>query len=195
MFQLPSGEAAAEGQTDDTAIPLHDVTRREFESLLAFLYNSMHEDGKLTLPQWIDLLSMSTRFVCDKIRERAIKEIHQHRPRIDPVEKIVLSVKFEVPQWLTPSYEAICQRSQPLDITETIRLGLATAVLLMRAREILRQDVRSRDGRVKRRAPSPPHTATSASWPGLTVADEEPLFDADRVSEVVRNVFALPADA
>ncbi|GBE83340.1 hypothetical protein SCP_0503880 [Sparassis crispa] len=42
MFELPPGETPAEGQTDDKAIPLPGVTRREFECLLDFLYYGMH---------------------------------------------------------------------------------------------------------------------------------------------------------
>ncbi|OBZ76036.1 hypothetical protein A0H81_03086 [Grifola frondosa] len=141
LFQLPSGEKDAEGRTDETAIPLHDVKRCEFESFLDFLYEGMHKHQVSTLSYWINILSISTRFVCDKMRDRAIEEIDNYHTPINPVEKIVIATKFDVSKWLAPSYEAVCQRDHPLNIAEAQKLGLATTVLLAQARERIRQEI------------------------------------------------------
>jgi hypothetical protein len=53
----------------------------------------------------------------------------------DPVDKIVLA---NIPAWLKPAYEAICQRDNPLEVREVEQLGLSTAVLLAKVREALR---------------------------------------------------------
>ncbi|KAI0922750.1 hypothetical protein AcV5_009643 [Taiwanofungus camphoratus] len=181
MFQLPRRDEDMEGQTDDTAILLPDVTCQEFESLLDFLYNGMHDDYKPDLSQWVNILSISTRFICDKVRERAILEIDRHRPRIDPVEKIVLANKHSIPKWLTPSYEAICQRAHPLEIAEAEKLGLVTTVLLARAREAVRQEFDPS-------RPSPVSISTR-----ILVPPEEVLrYNSGRVSAIVQEVFWPP---
>ena len=174
----------------------------------------MHDYCGLTLQQWIGILSASTRLECDKIRERAIQEIHQHRPRIDPIEKIALAQKYDVQEWYTPSYAAICQRPQPLNPEEGMKLGLTTAILLAQAREAARQEPaparestptsrgggrggRTGSGQGRTQAalaqaePEPrPSTASSwKEWEGLTVPDLEETFDPQRVADIVREIF------
>jgi len=195
MFDLPCGDIGVEGRTDRTAIPLPDVTCAELESLLNFIYNGMHDDPKLTLPEWINVLSISTRFICDRIRERSIREIHQHRPRINPVEKIVLATKFDVQEWLAPSYEDICQREHPLEVYEAEKLGLVVSILLARAREAVRQEACFRDSSAVSQTP-PLHSPVAfegSSWPGLTVSDLWQPYSSQRVSEIVQEVFWPPA--
>lgn len=189
---------------------------------LTYVYVSVHsmfDDCGVTLPQWIDILSISTRYVCDKLRARAIKEIHDHRPRIDPVEKIALAVEYNVPDWLAPSYAAVCQRALPINRMEGYKLGLETTILLARAREAVRQDHVAREQRQAQGAgarggarpnlnsrttasPAPPEpeplpsTASSwREWEGLTVPPPEDPFDAQRVSEIVDEVFRALEEA
>lgn len=62
----------------------------------------MHNDSvsAMSLSAWTALLSVSTRFDMARVRSRAIKEIDEFHPSIDPVEKVVLAVKYNVPEWL-----------------------------------------------------------------------------------------------
>ncbi|CCL99366.1 uncharacterized protein FIBRA_01384 [Fibroporia radiculosa] len=189
MFELPPGAADVEGTHDAAAIPLLQVTCSEFEALLHFVYKGMHDDNQLNLPQWIDLLSFSTRFICDRIRERAIREIDGHYPRVDPVVKIVLATMYSIPQWLAPSYEAICQRANPLEVDEAIKLGTETTTLLARAREAVRQEpIESRPALT----PPPPESG-GVAWPGLTTTDSYEPYRSPRVAEIVREVFWPPS--
>ncbi len=86
----------------------------------------------------IALLSISSRFVFSKIREIVIDQIdkldHDHT-LIDPVQKVELSIKFDVPNWLVPAYTAICVREEPLTVGEAERMGIETAIKLASARE------------------------------------------------------------
>ncbi|KAH9834779.1 uncharacterized protein C8Q71DRAFT_123993 [Rhodofomes roseus] len=220
MFGLPPGDSmTAEGRDDHHPIVLKQVLAREFESLLRFLYHGMFDDCGVTLPQWIDILSISTFWACDKLRARAIKEIHDHRPRIDPVEKVVLAVKYFVPEWLAPSYAAVCQRALPINSVEGHKLGLEKTILLARAREAVRQDHVAREqrhaqgaggrGNVRQNlnsrttaSPAPPEPEPLPStascwgeWKGLTVPPPEDPFDAERVAEIVHEVFQAPEEA
>ncbi|KAI0088338.1 hypothetical protein BDY19DRAFT_994244 [Irpex rosettiformis] len=133
MFSLPLGADSTEG---DTPIPLPDVTPSEFEALLRFFYEGMHglpED----LPFWRDLLSISTRFLFDAVRRRAISELGHCAT---PVEKIYLAKKYDVPQWLQSSYEELCRRSAPIQLWEAESMGWDTGIQLANAREILRDE-------------------------------------------------------
>ena len=50
----------------------------------------MHEDYDPTLDEWVALLSISTRFGMEKIRQRAIYQIDDEEFEVDPIEKILL---------------------------------------------------------------------------------------------------------
>jgi hypothetical protein len=100
----------------------------------------MHDDYRLLLEQWISLLSFATRFVCDKIRSRAIREIEDLHAQLDPVDRVVLAVRHGIPQWLLPAYQDLCQRQDPPTLDEGRKLGMPTVISLMKAREMLLND-------------------------------------------------------
>lgn len=99
----------------------------------------MHDDFKLSLDNWVAILSISSRYDMDRIRQRAIRQIDSHRPVIDPVEKIALAQKHDIPSWLPLAYASLCQRVNPLEEFEAEKLGLKVTVKLARAREAVRQ--------------------------------------------------------
>lgn len=102
----------------------------------------MHDTHTSVIPigDWINILSASTRFACDRIRDRAIREIGAMDPAtLHPVETILLAEQFSVPEWLIPSYAVLCKRPQPLDMVEAQKLGLVTTVLIAQAREKVRE--------------------------------------------------------
>jgi hypothetical protein len=139
MFSCPPGQAAMEGMSDDLPISLPGVTRFEFKTLLDFFYDCMHDDFELSLNEWTAILSISSRYDMDRIRQRAIRQIISHRPRIDPVEKIVLAEKHDIAGWLPSAYASLCQRVNPLEEWEAEKLGLRITVRLARAREAVRE--------------------------------------------------------
>jgi len=138
--------------------------------LLDFLYEGMHDSyaATVSIQDWVDILSAATRFGCDRIRDRAIRQIDLFDPEtaLQPVDKIVLANRFMVPTWLIPSYAALCERAQPLDMAEAEKLGLVAIVLLAQAREKVRELAAERAG-------------------------TEPLC-ARNLEAVVRTVFNLP---
>jgi len=120
-------------------IPLPGVKRQEFKALMNYFYNGMHDDFRPSLDEWISILSIASRFDMDRVRQRAIRQIISHRPRIDPINKIVLAEKHDISHWLAPAYASICQRTNPLEEWEAEKLGLNIAIKLARAREALRE--------------------------------------------------------
>jgi hypothetical protein len=146
----------------------------------------MHDDFKLSLRDWIFILSVSSRYDMDKIRQRAIQEIISYRyPRIDPIEKIVLAEKHNIPDWLAPAYASLCQRANPLEEWEAERLGVGVTVKLARAREAVRE------GRPSAPSSPPPESdwpTISPAMPAHVVEDYEP-YNARYVKRVVNEVF------
>ena len=172
----------------------------------------MHDENAFSLESWISLLSFSTRFICDKIRARSIREIESIQSRVDPIERIVLAVRHSVPQWLKGAYQELCQRQESLSEEEGEKLGLPTVIKLMRAREMLLSGSDIRDPRLMSRVGRTPAVSSSSSYMArIHLLDNDPVrpslvsdfwgnmhtpgvdlrFDPQRVADVVREVFEL----
>ena len=95
----------------------------------------MHDDYVASLADWIAMLSISTRLLFEKLRERAIKEITTRLDQVDPFELIGLAVKHKVEQWLKPAYRRIVTREKLIAYQETVKVSLPVANMLMRSRE------------------------------------------------------------
>ena len=155
LFSLPQPEdsATVEG-SDDNPIKLPETPRAEIENLLRFFYFGyktchlevcggltvnlnlrMHNDYVASLTDRIAILSISTRLIFEKVRERAIKEITAQLDQIEPFELIELAIKFDVEQWLKPAYRRIVTRTNPITHAEAAKVPFPMAVMLMRSRE------------------------------------------------------------
>jgi len=172
----------------------------------------MHDEHTFALESWVSLLSFSTRFICDKIRARSIRELEAIQSRVDPIERIVLAVRHNIPQWLSGAYQELCQRQDSLSEEEGERLGLSTVIKLMRAREMLLSGSDIRDPRFTSRMTRTPGMSSTSAYlhrmhlldapvrPGWSSDDVfSPLphtgamdsrFDPQRVIDVVREVFS-----
>ena len=95
----------------------------------------MHDDYTPSLPDWIAMLSISTRLIFEKVRERAIKEITARLDEIEPFELIGLAVKYDVEKWLKPAYRRIVTRTNLITHQEALKVPFPMAVMLMRSRE------------------------------------------------------------
>lgn len=93
------------------------------------------EESSLSIDDWTDLLAISTRFDFDKVRKRAIKEIENSQPPVDPVTKVMLANKHDIPEWLQASYISLCERTEPLEEEEAEKLGLPMTVKVAKLRE------------------------------------------------------------
>ncbi|KAJ6457752.1 hypothetical protein C8R47DRAFT_995487, partial [Mycena vitilis] len=111
LFAGPLGDF---GQRETEAIPLEGVGVAEFECLLEFFYNGMYRQSGFSLSQWITLLSISTRLGFDLLRAQAIQSIEESPTAFDPIDKLVLAIKYKIPEWLAPAYTALCRRKNCL---------------------------------------------------------------------------------
>ena len=143
-----------EGSSDDNPIKLPETPKAEIENLLRFFYFGyktchlevyhglivnlnfrMHDDYVASLTDWISTLSISTRLMFEKVRERAIKEITAQLDQVEPFDLIGLAIKFDVEQWLKPAYRRIVTRSSLITHAEAAKVPFPMAVMLMRSRE------------------------------------------------------------
>jgi hypothetical protein len=95
----------------------------------------MHDDYTASLTDWMAMLSISTRLIFERVRERTIKEITARLDEVEPFELIQLAIKYDVEQWLKPAYRRIVTRSSLITHTEALKIPFHTAVMLMRSRE------------------------------------------------------------
>ena len=86
-----------------------------------------------TAAEWTSILSLATRWDFTDIRTLAIREIQSLD--ISPIDKIVLAQEFDISgRWLLAAYTALCERAEPLSISEGTRLGLETAMRVAQLR-------------------------------------------------------------
>ncbi|OJT13609.1 hypothetical protein TRAPUB_9845 [Trametes pubescens] len=128
------------GKTDDMAIKLPDVSRREFECLLHFLYHGASNSQNDSILNLVLLLSTSSALTFPAARTHAITALDQASPPLDPVERVFLAEKYNIPAWLRPAYVELCSRAHPLEDSEAEVLGLQTTARLARAREAVLEE-------------------------------------------------------
>ena len=95
----------------------------------------MHDDYVATLADWVAMLSISTRLMFEKVRERAIKEITPRLDKIETFELIRLAIKFDVEQWLKHSYRRLVTRAEPITHAESAKIPVHVIIMLTRSRE------------------------------------------------------------
>lgn len=95
----------------------------------------MHDDYIATVDDWIAILSISTRLVFPKVRNRAIKQLTPRLEQIDPFDLICLAVKYDVHEWLKPTYRRIVTRVIQIAYEETEKIPSLLVIMLMRLRE------------------------------------------------------------
>ncbi len=146
---------------------------------------------KTSVPEWTALLSISTRYAFDKIRDRAISALAPtpyFSNTLDPVEMVVLAVKHDIPQWLEPAYVLICMREESMDDIEGERLGIFTTIRLAKARERFWRE-QARMGENKD-AETPGGLFGSA---GLFGSVRSPCPRRARATQIVHEVFWPPS--
>jgi len=144
MFSLPRGDGEeVEGRSETNPVCLPGVTVVEFETLLQYLFEGMHDDFRLPQPGWIALLSIAHRYEFLNVYKRAVREIYDFKPSLEPPDSkldyvmlISVAEKYDVPlQHMVPTFTALVLRENPLEDAEAAHLSILTLCRLARARE------------------------------------------------------------
>ena len=86
------------------------------------------------------MLSTSCALSFPAARAHAISALDAASPPLDPVERVFLAEKYDIPAWLRPAFVELCARAQPLEDAEAEVLGLQTTARLARAREAVLEE-------------------------------------------------------
>lgn len=92
-----------------------------------------------TVDNWSAVLRLATMWSCADMRLLAIEQLTELAP---PVEKLALSLAYDVPEWRIPSYVALSLRPEILAGDEAEKLPVRDVLRIASAREAVR------DGRV-----------------------------------------------
>ncbi|KAG6861055.1 hypothetical protein C0995_004556 [Termitomyces sp. Mi166 len=131
------------GESESTAIVLPNVPPAAFEKLLNVFYNPKFSVYDWPREDWMTILELSQRWGFSEVHNLAIRELD--KINIPLISRIVLYQRFELDQnHLLPWYAELCKRPRALNNEESEAIGLATAVLIFKARECLW--ARSSDG-------------------------------------------------
>ena len=95
----------------------------------------MHDGYRPAVDDWIAMLSISTCLTFPRVRKHAISELTSHLEETNPFDLIGLAVKYDVQQWLKPTYRRIVTRREFRTHAEAEKISFPMAVMLMHSRE------------------------------------------------------------
>ncbi|KAH7909355.1 hypothetical protein BJ138DRAFT_1155470 [Hygrophoropsis aurantiaca] len=111
----------------------------DFARLLTVLYHPLSSNQKeWTVDDWTSVINQAQRWGMQAIKNYAAQELNLLP--MSPVAKILLWRRFDLdPQQLIPSYIALCTAADPLSVDVLMKVGPETFVLLVKAREELKE--------------------------------------------------------
>lgn len=74
-----------------------------------------------TVDEWTAIMHLADKWTFKSVRVLAIKSLSSIA---SPVDKIILGRKYDIEEWLSDAYEAVCRRPEPLTLEEGIRLQM-----------------------------------------------------------------------
>lgn len=95
----------------------------------------MDYERRVSLDEWLALLSIAHRYDFPRIRQRAIREVDEARPPLDAMRRLCFARKQQIASWLLVAYVHLCQRRDFVDDEDAEVLGLLDTARLARARE------------------------------------------------------------
>ncbi|KAI6037099.1 hypothetical protein BKA83DRAFT_4171785 [Pisolithus microcarpus] len=137
MFSLPQGSSVVvEGTSDESPIRIDRISKDDFEQLLKALFHRKY-GSQLDLPhgieQWTSVLKLSTTWNFERLRQAAIDALIESG--IGAVDRIVLSQRYYIKNWLLPALNELARRPEPITLEEAKRMGIDIALKLASVRE------------------------------------------------------------
>ncbi|KAE9383603.1 hypothetical protein BT96DRAFT_761507, partial [Gymnopus androsaceus JB14] len=112
---------------------LEGVSKDAFQQLLRVL-TTIGCLEILSFSQWTLVLELADRYCMDSVRKHAIEKM-QSVSDYDPADKVVAARRFDIIEWLAPSFNEILRRPKSLDQRDVDLLGLETVLRLASIRE------------------------------------------------------------
>ena len=91
--------------------------------------------------EWVSILELASKWEFQSVGRRATSELNS---LATPIERVILSRKYDIPEFRLQAYVDLCQSNVPLTEKDGKRLGLQDVIKIYRVRqELWGQDVRS----------------------------------------------------
>ncbi|KAH7338060.1 hypothetical protein B0J17DRAFT_614697 [Rhizoctonia solani] len=136
MFKMPKseGNGPEEGSSLKHPIVLNGVTVSDFDALLTVLYASLFSNDRPTPVSSLIIPAFRLANMFNFPELRAHLQLLAEKS-LDNVDKIVFAREFDINEWLVPAHTLLCQREEPLSSDEARKLGVESALIIMRMRE------------------------------------------------------------
>jgi hypothetical protein len=144
MFSVPTPSGAVvDGSDDNHPLHLKGYRADEFKQLLRVILplcvvrsatiagpelmdasydRSTVAQEEITWQQWSSVLKLATMWGFYAVRQKAIKELS--KLSMDPVDKIILSKKYDLTSWLVPALNELARREERLSVQDARRLSV-----------------------------------------------------------------------
>ncbi|KAF5350611.1 hypothetical protein D9756_008632 [Leucocoprinus leucothites] len=129
-----------EGSSDARPIILPGVKAVEFEVLIDYFYTPPHlvtVHPKRDLSFYLDLMSISHRFLFDEIFQHALQKVRSNIGRLPLLQQLQLGEKYDIDEWQSSALEQFATRPTILTIEEAEVLGLERILQYMQSREAI----------------------------------------------------------
>ncbi|KAJ2930126.1 hypothetical protein H1R20_g6956, partial [Candolleomyces eurysporus] len=137
-----SGSEHEYGTVEDprlNAVKLDDVSADEFRSFLKAVYPKvMHSYLTLAKDDWLSVLKLSTRWLFNDFRKKAIEELSWLN--LDPIERIQLGKEFDVEAWLQSGCRDLVSRETVISIEDAEKINWQVAISLYIIRDGVKKD-------------------------------------------------------
>ncbi|KZP12985.1 hypothetical protein FIBSPDRAFT_704487, partial [Athelia psychrophila] len=133
FFERDSSSFVGQGLSKQEPMVLANVSRHDLDLFLSILYpTSFGAYPASTVEEWSGILYLADKWSFQSIRTLAIAQI---APIATPIDKIVLGRLYDVNEWLTGAYHAVCTRLDALSLEEGRRLGVDDAIRINSIRQ------------------------------------------------------------
>lgn len=92
------------------------------------------KEASFTTDQWISVLGVADRFVCGRVRLRAISRLTSLL-ECKPALKFKLAMDYHVDEWKLPALNMLAQRAKPMGMEDVEMLGDEAVLKLAAIRE------------------------------------------------------------
>ncbi len=92
-----------------------------------------------TLDEWTSVLRLTHLYEFEAHRALAVQRLTTLAP---PIDRILLSRKYGIPEWLEDAYYELCIREPSLTLAEGERLGMPEVILIADLRQTIRMNAR-----------------------------------------------------
>ncbi|KAG6888010.1 hypothetical protein C0992_009923 [Termitomyces sp. T32_za158] len=139
QLQVPASPGAvARGSTEGTAIILEEHPD-DFAKFLWVFYNPRYSLYDTSVDNWKVILRLAHKWDFLEIKNLVVRELE--KLEMADVDRIATYQNHAVDKnYLIPRYAALCEREQPLTLEEGTQLGMATTLMIARAREYARSN-------------------------------------------------------